>query len=289
MTTQTTDLPMAIELPEPIESSQLDEKDESGIDWEADAGEMNSGDTDVHTVEGNLEVLEDPKEETLPAATPVEPVKAAPLAPTPIEPVASPEAAPVAKVEPLVAAPVQTPISTEPFDIGKWEAEQRVSLGKMYVLSEKDAEDLQTQPELVLPRLAANLHLEITRSVMTAVQGMMPNMIQNLNQSSLAETQARDAFYGANADLKGHEAQVMQVAQMFRAANPTATRELAIKTIGEMTRMSLGLPPLLSTVPTEAAPQAVASAKPFSPARGGGGAAIPVSTPNMWSDLAKDD
>lgn len=295
--TQKAEVPMQITLPEAPDTTPEpapEDKSESGVNWGEISGEMGSGDSDVEAVEGDQEVIEPPAEVTPePVAAPDEAI-----APAPQEPVApsSPVAAPVTGTVPSHDAqptpapppePVQPTAAAPAFDLAQWEKEQLTGLEKIYALNEQDAQDLQTQPELILPRLAANMHMVITKSLLTAMQGVMPGQIAQFNQQISADTQARDAFYGANPDLKDHEDAVLRVAQVFRAANPTAPRDTAIKIIGEMTRSSLGL---VKVAPTEAAPQApVSNVKPFSPARGGGGGTVPAKPKNMWAELVEDD
>lgn len=285
-----------IELPEPITNELPEPAAEEGtsvVNWAEESGERGSEDEDV-AVEGDLEVREEPEAPAVVAAPPI----AAP-APVAVEPTPAPAIpAPVAPVEPApapvapVAPPAQAaPEPAAPFDMAKWEKDQLSNLTELYAINEADAQALQTEPELVMPKLAANMHLMVTKSIMTGIQALLPELIAQHNLQQSVETQARDAFYGANPDLNDpkYESAVIRTAQMFRASNPTAPRDEAVKVIGNMVRMALGLAaPAPTAVPTEAAPQPTAQPRPFTPSRGGGGSA-PAKPANMWAELSMDD
>jgi|SRR5687768_6494088 len=287
MTNQTTEAPMPIALPEELDASALDTApvDGSGVNWADEAGMQgdNSSEDIVAAVEGENEILEESEEGAPAEATPV-------VTPTVSEDPA-PVIAPVAETPPT-PAPAPTPLPVpEPFDLAKWETEQLSGLEKLYAITEDDAGRLQTEPELVLPKLAANMHMAMTKSLLTAVQAMIPDYVVQHNAVATADQEAKQAFYSANKDLVNHEAAVMQVAKIFRAANPTAPREVAIKTIGDMVRMSLGITPQATTPPPAQTLQQVvnpSAARPFTPAKGGGQRA-PAKAPNQWDDLIKDD
>lgn len=291
MTIQT-EVPMQIQLPEAADTTAPDpapEENTSGVNWAEEAGEM--GDTEgLETVEGDVEVLAAPvAEEEVASVAPAPAAPTVPVAPVPapvVEPAPQPiQATPVAPVVPT--APVVS--APEPFDMAKWEKEQLGGLEKLYAISPEDAERLQTEPEIVMPKLAANMHMMVTKSLMTAVQGMIPEYLAMHTQQVSIEQEARNSFYTAHPELNDpkYEAAVMQVGKMFRAANPTAPREVAIKTIGDMVKQSLGI----SAVPTAAAAPsapAIPAARPFTPAKGGGQRAAPKAS-NMWADMIDDD
>jgi len=166
-------------------------------------------------------------------------------------------------------------------------------LEKLYQLSEEEQQAFLTEPEVTLPKLAAAIHMKVTKAVLAAVQGNLPNMIQQHQQVTTTESAARNAFYEVNPDLSdpAYEPAVLQVGQMFRKMNPTASREEATKKIGELVRVSMGLPPVQQSNEQSAGPAGgnpVAS-RPFTPARGGPGAGVPVAQEtNVWAALAAE-
>jgi len=286
------ELPIA--LPEPIAPSPEPASDKSDVNWDEFSDEQDSGEN-VEEVEGDTEILTEshPGESDAPASVPapeVPPTQPLPSS-TPIEPEIPP--APTAPVAP-VTPPIPVP-STAPFDAAAWETEQVSKLEKMYAVSEDDANKLQTEPELVLPQMAARMHMEITKTLLTAMQSIVPDIISNQQSLRSADEEARTAFYSANPDLNDpkYEQAVLKVAGMYRAANPTASRAEAVKTIGTMVRLSLGLtsptnePPSPPVTSQQQLPQ-TARQVPFSPARGGG-AAAPNRAPSVWDEMSRDD
>ena len=288
-----TEVPMQITLPEPVAlaADLAPESNDSGVNWADEAGEQGdvTNEDIIEAVEGNLEVITQPET--------TEPKVEAPATPVPVvTPMV--EAQPVVEapvVAPTVqAAPTPAPAPSEPFDYTAWEKKELSNLESMYAINAADAEKLNTEPELILPKLAANMHMMVTKSIMTAMQGMIPEFVMNHSQAQRVDQEARNAFYGANPDLSDpkFEPAVLQVAKIFRAANPTAPREVAIKTIGDMVRMSLNLSaPVQTPAPTtQAAPVAVQpSTQPFTPARGGGGGHAQVKSANPWDEFSNRD
>lgn len=296
---KTPEVPMSIELPDalgevaPSEPASVD----SDVNWSDFAGEKGSESFDEdepESVEGDVEVLE-PKAPVVEAPAVQTPAAVVPPAVPAVPPVAVPPVQAVVPPAPVQqAAPPAAPVAPvpQPFDSAKWETEQLGKLEKMYAIDEADAQALQTEPEMVLPKMAARMHMDITRTILASVQAMLPDFMQNHQQVVSADQQARTAFYTANPDLTEHEASVLKVAQMFRAANPNAPRDVAIKTIGEMTRMALGIVPAPTNAPPPtgtASQQEPPAAKPFMPSRGGGGGAMLAPKPKtIWDEMSED-
>lgn len=254
------------------------------------------------TVEGEFQV--DEGGESAPVTQ--EPAPAEPAQAPTAEPTAQPQspAAPAEPVAPAQAPTAPTPQSPAPepqpaqapqpaLDYNSWRTQQMGNLEKHYALDADTAQALLTEPETVLPRLAAQVHLEVTENVLKAVQQMVPGMIQQVNQSTVVETQAQEAFFSQNPDLKGVDrAKILQIGAMFRQVNPNADANTAISTIGSMVRTALGMP--AASVPGQDAaftPPAAPVVQPFSPARGSGGAAAPRASAqgNPWADLIDSD
>lgn len=242
------------------------------VDWSAVAVEPDE-------VEGDVEVLAAPEiEESAPEgeAKPVEtPVAAEPVQVEPVgeEPAAVPE---------MPAAPV-----TAPFDMAKWEAESVNKLQELYKLSEEDARSLLTEPETVLPKLMAKAHMQMTKAVLESVQGIIPNVMETTQAATKAETEARNAFFSVNKDLAKpeYEQAILEAGAVYRRLNPKASRDEAVRRIGEMVRINFGLP-LLSEQTKEVTPPQEPP-KPFTPARGSTGGAAPAQK-GQWEQLASE-
>ena len=243
--------------------------------------------------------------------------------PAPAASTAAPAPAPAASTEPATgtdpveqdpAAQPQTPV--EPAeqqltpeqiaaqnakiaeDFAKWEqAEIQRLATEVYTFDEETAARLQTEPELVLPQLAARLQLQATRNALEAVQRMLPQIIPQMMQQTTTEKSAMEAFYGANPDLRQYHEQVLTAGKMFRKLNPKAKPEEAIKRIGDMVRMSLGLNAPAATPAASPAPAGKPAGRvaPHRPAQPGGGSgtkvqkAQPQGDAAFWGEMADGD
>lgn len=245
--------------------------------------------------------------------TPAEPVietEVAEIPPTevskPVEPAAAPAVPPVvaqlAETTPTVppGAPTVPVVPAPQIDVAAEETRLRGELEKAYAFSEEEALAFQTEPELVLPKLAANLHMQITKDVMAGIQSILPSLMTNISAASTAEQTARNQFYSVNPDLANpqFEDAIIQCGKLFRSVNKDAPADRAAILIGNMARQALGLPSLQAVQSTTTAsgsvtnpvqPQVTQKIMPFSPSRGGSGAGGVVNQPSEWEQLASDD
>jgi hypothetical protein len=245
-------------------------------------------------------------EEPAPPASPPpqQPVVTPPVVAQP--PAAQPPAEPPAATPPVVeqppAQPPAQPQAPKPKTPEEEAAERQAAeellaqrtaeLETFYRLPEDLAGQMQTEPEVVLPKLAAKLHMAVREAVMQDVRRDMPGLFHGIQEIQRRESASKEAFYAANPDLKGYEQQVLQVGMFFRQSNPNATPEEAIERVGNMTRMALGLPPKGSAATPPATPPAAPQTRPapFRPAAPGaaGPAAAPAPSGNPWEGLAEE-
>ena len=263
-----------------IPEQPLEETVDSGTDWEAltdDGGESDA--------QG-----EEPPEAPVPAAPEPAPVAVPPV--QPVTPVAEQPATP-SVVPP--AAPVAPP---PPVDHAAEQQRIQEELEKAYAFTEEEALAFQTEPELILPKLAANLHMRIAQDVLAGVQSVLPSLLQHVTTTSTAETAARELFYRTNQDLNNpaYEDAIIQCGKLFRSVNRDASPEQAAVLIGNMARQALGLAQLAAVNPSDAAapvaasqPQPVPKITPFTPARGGSGQVGGVKPRSPWEELVADD
>lgn len=235
---------------------------------------------DAGTVEGEHEVIE-PVE--TPVETPVEqpaPIaaEAQPVAPAPVTPPTEPQTSPAPQSQAMPAA--------APEDYQAWRNTRLEQLEQQYGVSDDDAVSLLTEPEKVLPKLAARVHMEVLESSMRAMQAMMPVMMTQLQSHNEANTSAKNLFLSVNPDLADsrYEPAIMQLGQVYRNVNKTASPDEAARAIGALVRSALGI-----AAPQAAAPQAAPAAPvPFSPARGGGSGRAPLAPSNPFEALAME-
>jgi hypothetical protein len=253
------------EAPAAVEVADIPASDSSGVqtqeDWGALAGD--GGDTGSTDFDSAVEA-----QPSAPIAEPVAPVEQPQVQEVPAVAQAQPE-----PLQPQQQAP----------DVNRAELRQQyeTQLTQYYGMDAETAMRLQTEPELVLPQLAAKVHLEVLDAVMQQLPYRVGEMVTQIQEATKRETEAHDTFFSAYPDLKGYKDAVLRVGQMYRAANPTANREQAVKAIGDFVRTSLGL-----VAPAPAAPRAPAN--PFVPAQGSGGGA-PLQVKSEWEQLLEPD
>lgn len=226
-----------------------------------------------------------------------------PREPSPAEPLSEESPAPATPTEgaqDLQVQPEQTPQAPPPpppqltpeqqaEQQRQWQVYQQrqvAQLEQYYALQEDDAVALATEPEKVLPKLAARLHLEVMQNVQQQIASQMPQMVQTVQASSQREEQAKGEFFTVWPDLRGHEPQIIQAGMLYRQMNPMASPQQAIDGIGRIVTAALGKQ-TVSPQPSQAAPAARAPA--FRPASGAGGSAPAAKQKSVWSDLAEDD
>lgn len=213
-----------------------------------------------------------------PVETPpvTEPVVAptAPQVPAPVQPTAP--VAPVVEATPQPQAPVQPEVPQQPQVDRAAQRQQYVSqLETAYAMSDEDAQRMITEPEAVIPKLAARLHVDIVDTVIAAVMGNLPNAINAIQSQGKASSEAEDAFFQAWPQLKNaaYQKTVYDSVAAFRALNPRAPRDEVVRAAGlqALIQLRLPIPPELLQQPS--APATPASFTPAAPGAGG----VPMS------------
>lgn len=279
----------------PAAEESAGESTDSSVNWSDLANELEQDDNEEtsSTVEGDGEVVE-PIGEIPPLAAPTIPAPVTAPTPAPVVPPATP-AAPVAQQPAPVVPPVTQPEapkvepSTQP-DYATWRDGKMQALAKnLYAVSDEDAAKLLTEPEVVLPQLAARLHMEVLENAMRAMQAMMPEVMRSVQTYEKTETEARSLFHQANPDLADPQLEpaIFEMGKIYRKLNSNATPDVASIAIGNLVRASLGIaapqpgagaPPVLQTKPV--------SFIPFTPTRGSAGGVPPAK--GVWEQLAED-
>jgi hypothetical protein len=160
---------------------------------------------------------------------------------------------------------------------------------KTFALSEEDAQTLVTEPEKILPKLAANVYMAAYENVTKSIMASLPQMIaQTMSQQTAVET-ATDAFYTKWGKLDRnnakHSSAVNRIAKVYRQVNPKASAEQFTAEVGAQTLLALGIPfeEIIDAPPTEIP-------KPFQPAAPSGAVRTPppAAVTNEWTDLAEE-
>lgn len=229
------------------------------------------------------------------------PAPGADAAPAAATPAATPpgEAAPAQGQQPAAqaAAPATTtPQSGTEFleDVGKKLAESEASYiealaTSTYGMTEEEASAVLTEPEKVLPMLAAKAHVTIVRNVMASLAQVIPGVVAGVTEARKQSNDVLDKFFAEHPALdreKDYQT-VLQFAQLYRQQNPNADFETMSKTVGTMAMVHLGRSPSAAPAAAPAAPAAAAPVATYSPA----GRATPVSpTPapsSPWEGIAE--
>lgn len=122
--------------------------------------------------------------------------------------------------------------------------EARNSIAEQFQLTEDQVEALERNPNEVLPQLAADLYLGIFDSVYKAFQSQMPMMVQQTMQMERSKQENEKKFFGAWPQLakKEYLPVINRIADQYRAMNPQADPEQAVKEIGAQAWVALKLP-----------------------------------------------
>mgnify|MGYP003439753444 FL=1 len=261
-------------------TDSADSSTDEDVNWGGMADELIADDSAVEGDEVVVETPETPVVET-PAATP-------PPADNSVDtPATVTTPAPSA---PAVAPPAVPTATTEEYSV--WRENRLTQLEQMYAVDEESATALLTEPELVLPKLAAKVHMEVMENSMRAMQAMVPVMMHQVQQHAELNTRAKSLFHGTNPDLvdPSYEPMIMEMGQSFRRVNPNASPEQASKAIGNLVRAALGIaaPQVQQPGIPPQVQQRQPAVVPFSPARGAGGGNAPVRPSNPFEAMAEE-
>lgn len=231
---------------------------------------VGSGD-DFDSVDlGDTESVPDATPSDVPAVTP--PVVVPPAAvPAPVAPAVAAPAAPTAPTgnegPTSELDSMLTNLQTNAPALEQWLTENSFKLSK----EEQDAFELDAVGQI--PKMMAKVQVASMKMALNLMKNLVPQLIdQRVTSTSAKSAKAQEAineFYTTNADLnaKDHSALVDKWSRAFRANNPTASRQDAIKFVGNAIRTELGM----------AAPVAPAGRpQPFAPARPGARPSGPV-------------
>lgn len=235
-----------------------------------------------------------------PPQTPAQPPAATPPA-QPAQPQAQPQAqpaAPAAQPEPQAQpqpAPAQPAAETPEAKKAREqrEAEEAAaftrSLEEYYSIPEELAARLPTEPEKVLPVLAAKVHQAVLNGVQAWITQQLPAFLHSHEQVRQSNEATKNAFYERWPQLKTYEKQVLQVGRMYREMNPTATPEAIREKVGSIVCAALNVP--VTAAPGGNGSQPPAPRQPINSPRpaGAGSSAAGAEPPadNIFTSLAE--
>lgn len=270
---------------------------QSPNDWDAFVSEVMDVDTEAH----------------LPPETPAARIPAAPAA----APVASefpsidqilagqiapePQAAQPPAAQPQPAAPAQPPAQA-PVAMPSLEQVQQNAIDYLmandYKLSDSDRTQLISEPDVVLPRMAARMHVGITTGVMQQMQQIIPMIVQQQVSGLIAAQRAEMEFFSEYPALNRPEYRPIVaeslafVQDQARMRGVTLPRDQLKRNGAAWAAFQIRQQGVRVAPAAPAAPAAVPRSPmaPFVPvATGGGGApSAPTQPTDIWGQLAMD-
>lgn len=231
-----------------------------------------------------------------PVAAPSEPSQPAAKAPAEPAPVVQPAAqTPPAPQEPQAATqPASSPM--EPGSLVEQLSEHRDALiagiaERRFQLSKEEAETLETNPAVAVPRLLSRVYYEATQSALLHIANYVPQMVQSQMRAMQQQKEAEEAFFSRfkALDRTKHAPDIMAMALGLRRANPNISRDDLFAMVGAavMAKHGIANQPV-AAAPNGAAPQPMAQPAPFVPARPGVSVRTTPEPENPWMGLAKD-
>ena len=232
-----------------------------------------------------------------------------PLAPEPV-----PQALPPAQFEPTVQQPVApAPLPPAAPEVLQPEADQAALVGAavdhlaktQYVLNDSDAELLISEPEKVMPRLAAQLHVNLAQQMGQMVANLLPQYVTPIIEQHSKAAQAESDFFGRYPGLQNPQFRevVTQSLQLSRQMNPQANRDQVMQMAATTAAQTLQMaghniagatngqqPPQQAVAPV--APAQQQNLPPYAPAaQQPAGNVLAPSDPladNPWAQLVAD-
>lgn len=173
-----------------------------------------------------------------------------------------------------------------------------------YALSEEETTLLISEPDKVLPGLAARMHVRMQVQLANQIAQILPGIIQSQIEGAAKVQSLESSFFSQYPELNkpAFRGTVQESLTMIRQVNPNASRDEVMRDGAALAavrlRTKLGgaqepaqMPALepMPLQPPQAAPQQTA---PFAPAQSGGASEPVVPTDpnqgNIWAELAND-
>jgi hypothetical protein len=241
-----------------------------------------------------------------PAATPA--VSSSPAAPAATPPAAVTPAAPSSPTPPAAPVPParrQQTIEEVQAANKQWRDGLEASARTAYeAVVQEHAAELLTNPEKVLPILAARMYTDTVESVFRAVMQGMPQVVQDVSHQN-QQTRALEQYVVSKVPELAVAGNVVETnrrmkafqssAHAIRQLNPEMTADDLIIRAGAATKLALGLLPGDPAPAPAVSPGTVTAASPstppapFRPGRPGGGA-LPAPAPsgNVFGELTDE-
>jgi hypothetical protein len=184
-----------------------------------------------------------------------------------VEPAQQPEpvvAQPAAGTQPAAAPAVaqaapEQPVTFQSLSEG---LEQNLSVirdklaSDVYTVSDKQLEELATDPKKVYSQMMANVHMNAVSSVMRVVASNLPNVVMGMMKAQQRNAEAENRFWkqfpGLDRTNPQHRSTVATVAQNVRAMNPQMAEADMVRFTAAQAAVMLGV----AGVPVQPQPNA---------------------------------
>jgi hypothetical protein len=265
----------------PAAETQESSEESSSVNWKdfLDDGsdEFESSDDEAPSDEAEAPKAEEVADEEKPAEE--KPVEEKPA-----------EEKPKAEEKPAEEKPpAEEPKTQTPEEQTEMRTKAHEELTKHFALTDEDAEAVKDNPAEVLPKIAAELYLQVYENVMNGVIAALPRMVQGVQQQTQAITSAEEKFYGRWDKLNTGEgkATVARLGAAYRQANPNTTLDDFIRDVGIQASIALQLPIEGYTAPQEIPEERSQPSRP--PAGGASRPAVQsAASSNPFSAMAEE-
>lgn len=153
----------------------------------------------------------------------------------------------------------------------------------VYQMDEDEATEALTDPQKVLPMLAARVHVEAVQHVLGALAQILPTVVGGVLQAKQEHSQVMDEFFTKwpTLDRTSDLGTVLELARVYRAQYPNASKDELVQKVGAMAVVQLGKLPTIQTA------QAKVPASPYQPVGRAPVVQQPSSAPNPWDEVAE--
>lgn len=178
-------------------------------------------------------------------------------------------------------------------------------LATTYKLTDEQKRKLISEPDVAIPQLAANLHVQVATQLAQYMHQALPGLVSRMAletiQKQMGAMRAEQGFFGKYPSLNNPAFRpvILQCLQYAKQLNPGATREKIMEEAAGMAAWKLKVnlqPPAGAPAPSAPARPAAPAANPmmlqapFTPASAGAAVPAQAGAPatNMWEELAND-
>jgi hypothetical protein len=188
---------------------------------------------------------------------------------------AKPEVKP-AETNPAETSTTAKPTAAPPVNLLEEVAKNRDAIishlaESRFKLSKEESDLLDTDANAAIQKIAARTYYEATTSTLNLmdkfVREQLPQLIEQHTQTTQVYKSTEDDFYKEwpNLDRAADEKTVNQYANIYRQANPSATKADAIRAVGTIVSSILNKPKVAAAAVPAAKPN---GPRPFTPASG---------------------